>query len=159
MDTIHITYYFIYYCETQNLSYWGAIYMVYLTWERCSNLVCVGKGDVEKGGMEFPWGVSRIVSIIPRDILTGSPLDRILKYFGNKIGRIAAQSVFNKCHVVRIDLYVYVLYHITLKLPKDFIHALYEYFWDIYTINIGVMIVRIIHSTFYIHCYQCQWYL
>ena len=113
--------------------------MVYLTWERCSNLVCVGKGDVEKGGMEFPWGVSRIVSIIPRDILTGSPLDRILKYFGNKIGRIAAQSVFNKCHVVRIDLYVYVLYHITLKVPKDFIHALYEYFWDIYTINIGVM--------------------
>ena len=113
--------------------------MVYLTWERCSNLVCVGKGDVEKGGMEFPWGVSRIVSIIPRDILTGSPLDRILKYFGNKIGRIAAQSVFNKCHVVRIDLYVYVLYHITLKLPKDFKHALYEYFWDIYTINISVM--------------------
>ena len=133
--------------------------MVYLTWERCSNLVCVGKGDVEKGGMEFPWGVSRIVSIIPRDILTGSPLDRILKYFGNKIGRIAAQSVFNKCHVVRIDLYVYVLYHITLKVPKDFIHALYENFWDIYTINIGVMIIRIIHSTFYIHCYQCQWYL
>ena len=113
--------------------------MAYLTWERCSNLVCVGKGDVEKGGMEFPWGVSRIVSIIPRDILTGSPLDRILKYFGNKIGRIAAQSVFNKCHVVRIDLYVYVLYHITLKLPKDFKHALYEYFWDIYTINISVM--------------------
>ena len=85
-------YIYIYIYNTLYMYYNSICYILfiwkYLTWERCSNLVCEGKGDVENDGIEFPWGVSRIVSIIPRDMLRGSPLDRILKLFDIKIWRI-----------------------------------------------------------------------